>query len=101
MTLTPTQTVPLSYKYLPTAAGAVSGNLAIVSDASNSPLNIALSGTGTAPGQLTANPTSLSFGNVVVGSSKSLTETLSNTGGSSLTISAAAATGTGYSISGL
>ena len=101
VTLTPSQTVTFSVTFAPTAAGAVSGNVAIVSDASNSPLNIALSGTGTAPGQLTSNPTSLSFGNVVVGSSKSLTETLSNTGGSSLTISAASATGAGYSISGL
>ena len=101
VTLTPTQTVTFSVKFAPTAAGAVSGNLAIVSDATNSPLNIPLSGTGVAPGSLTPNPTSLSFGNVVVGSSKPLTETLTNSGGTSLTISAASTTGTGFSISGL
>jgi Cep192 domain 4/Abnormal spindle-like microcephaly-assoc'd, ASPM-SPD-2-Hydin/HYDIN/CFA65/VesB-like, Ig-like domain len=101
VTLTPSQSVNFSVKFAPTAAGGVSGNLAITSDASNSPLNIALSGTGTTAGQLTPSPTSQSFGNVTVGSSKSLTQTLTNSGGSSLTISAASASGTGYSITGL
>ena len=101
VTLTPTQTVTFSVKFAPTVAGAVSGNLAVVSDATNSPLNIALTGTGVAPGQITPNPTSQSFGSVTVGNSKSLNETLTNSGGSNLTISAALATGSGYSISGL
>jgi hypothetical protein len=100
-TLTPSQTVSFNVKFAPAAAGAVSGNLAILSDASNSPLNIPLSGTGVTPGQITPNPTSLSFGSVQVGSSKTLTETLTNSGGSSLTISAASATGTGFTLSGL
>jgi hypothetical protein len=100
-TVTPNQTVNFNVKFAPTGAGAVSGNLAIVSDASNSTLNIPLTGTGITPGQITPNPTSLSFGTVAVGSSKSLNETLTNSGGSSLTISAATATGTGVSISGL
>ena len=52
-------------------------------------------------GALTANPASLAFGSVQVGSSTSLSETLTNTGGSSLTISAASASGTGFSLSGL
>ncbi len=100
-TVAPSQSVTFSVKFAPVTAGAVSGNLAIVSDASNSPLNIALSATGVAQGQITPNPASLSFGNVVVGSSKTLTETLTNSGGSSLTISAATASGSGFSLSGL
>lgn len=100
-TLTPSQTVTFSVKFAPTNAGAVSGNLAIVSDASNSPTNIPLTGTGVAPGQLTPNPTSLSFGNVVVGNSKNLTETLTNSGGSTVTISAASVSGAGMSLSGI
>ena len=100
-TLTPNQTVTFNVKFAPAAAGAVSGNLAIVSDASNSPLNIALSGTGVTQGQITPNPTSLSFGSVTVGSNKTLSETLTNSGGSSLTISAASVTGAGFTISGL
>ena len=100
-TLTPNQTLTFSVKFAPSAAGAVSGNVSIVSDASNSPLNIGLTGTGVTPGQLSPNPTSLAFGNVQVGNSKSLTETLTNSGGSSLTVSAASVTGSGMSLSGL
>src|ERR1019366_7045268 len=44
---------------------------------------------------------SLSFGSVQVGSSASLPETLTNSGGTSLTISAASASGSGFSFSGL
>jgi len=100
-TLTSGQTVTFTVKFAPASAGAVNGNLAIVSDGSNSPLNIGLTGTGVAPGQLTPNPTSLGFGNVQVGNSKNLSETLTNSGGSSLTISAATVTGAGMSLSGL
>jgi hypothetical protein len=86
---------------MPGAAGAVSGNVAITSNGSNPNLNIALSGTGVAPGTLSANPTSLSFGTVQVGSSANLSETLTNTGGTTVTISQANVTGTGFSITGL
>src|SRR5207244_821313 len=87
--------------FSPTSSGSKTGNLAITSDANNPILNIPLSGVGVTQGQITPNPTSLSFGNVVVGSSKTLTETLTNSGGSSLTISAASASGTGFTLSGL
>jgi hypothetical protein len=53
------------------------------------------------PGVLTAAPTSLSFGNVEVGTSQTLVDTLTNTGGSNLTISDAAVTGDGISTTGL
>jgi hypothetical protein len=95
------QSVAFAVKFTPATAGAVSGNLAIVSDTSNSPLNIALSGTGTTPGQLSASPTSLSFGNVQIGSSSTKSETLTNSGGTAITISQANVTGAGYSVSGL
>jgi hypothetical protein len=52
-------------------------------------------------GALTANPASLSFGNVQVGSSQTLTSTLTNTGSASLTIYNDKASGTGYSLSGI
>jgi hypothetical protein len=55
----------------------------------------------TSPGDLTAAPASITFGNVQVGTSQTLTDTVSNTGGSSLTISQATPTGTGFAISGL
>src|SRR5258707_13979536 len=83
------------------AAGAASGNVAITSKGSNPKLTTALSGTGVAAGPLSANPTSLSFGTVQVGSSANLSETLTNTGGTTVIVSQANVTGTGFSITGL
>ena len=100
-TLAPNQSVAFTVTFSPTAAGAANGTLSLVSDAPGSPLNIALTGTGVTQGQLTASPASLTFGNVLVGSSKTLTETLTNSGGTSVTISAATASGAGFSMSGL
>ena len=101
LTLTPSQQVTFSVIFTPPSPGTVNGNLTIISDASNSSLVIPLSGTGVTPGTLSANPTSLSFGNVQVGHNKSLSETLTNTGGSNVTISQDTVTGTGFSVSGL
>ena len=64
-------------------------------------LTIPLSGTGVPPGTLGSNPTSLSFGSVTVGSNQSLSETVTNTGGSSVTISQVGISGTGFSLSGI
>jgi len=52
-------------------------------------------------GTLTATPASVTFGNVQVGTSQTQSDTLSNTGGNTLTISQAAVTGTGFSTTGL
>ena len=54
-----------------------------------------------APGQLAASPTSISFGNVQIGTSQTLSGAITNTGGSSITVTQAAASGTGYSMSGM
>src|SRR5271165_3843333 len=54
-----------------------------------------------APGTLTAAPASVTFGNVQVGTSQIQSDTLANTGGSSLTITEAAVTGAGFTTTGL
>ncbi len=95
------QSATFNVKFAPASAGAASGTLTINSNASNATLSVPLSGTGVTQGQITPNPTSLSFGSVTVGSSKSLSGTLTNSGGTSLTISAASASGTGFTLSGL
>src|SRR5208282_1161044 len=99
LTLGAGQSSTFSVAFAPQTAGSSSGNVAFTSNAAA--MNLPLSGTGVTQGALTANPTSLAFGNVQVGNSSSLSETLTNTGGSSLTISAASAGGTGFSLSGL
>ncbi len=101
LTLTAGQSTSFTVLFHPTASGAASGSVSITSNASNPSLSIALSGTGVTQGTLTANPTSLAFGNVQDNTSKSLSETLTNSGASSLTISAATASGSGFSLSGL
>src|SRR3989449_3273276 len=98
--LTPNQTATLNVAFAPTAAGSVTGSVSVASNATNSPATIGLSGTAV-QGTLAANPASVSFGNVLVGSSGSQTVTLTNSGTASVTLSAASASGTGFSISGL
>ncbi|HMD16452.1 MAG TPA: choice-of-anchor D domain-containing protein, partial [Terriglobales bacterium] len=99
-TLSANQSVTFTATFAPTSAGAASGTLSIVSSASNSPLSIPLSGTGLAAGALTANPSSVSFGNVTVGNNQTVSVTVTNTGGESVTVSSAAATGSGFSFTG-
>jgi uncharacterized protein (DUF58 family) len=100
MTLAAGQTASFSVVFAPTLAGSVTGSVSVVSNATNSPATITLSGSGVQPA-LTVSPTSLAFGNILVGSSSSQTVTLTNTGNSSLTISQATVTGAGFSLSGL
>ncbi|HZW80302.1 MAG TPA: choice-of-anchor D domain-containing protein, partial [Candidatus Deferrimicrobiaceae bacterium] len=90
-----------SILFAPLATGSVSGNLAITSNAVDPTLSMTLSGAGIAAGVLGASPTSLEFGSVQVGNNQALSGTVTNTGGSSVTISQVAASGTGFALSGL
>jgi len=101
LTLAAGQSTTFTVSFAPQGAGTVNGNIALTSNVSNSTLNVPLSGTGVAPAALAANPSSLAFGNVSVGNSQQQTATLTNSGGTSVTISQAVASGAGYSLSGL
>ncbi len=100
ITLTPTQSVSFTASFTPGAAGAASGTLVVVSDAANSPLTVALSGTGMSLGVLSVSPASLSFGNVTVGSSVSLAGSLAATG-TSVTVSSVGADNGQFVVTGL
>jgi hypothetical protein len=100
-TLNAGQSASFTTTFAPTVAGSATGSIAITSTASNSSFSIPLSGTGVTTGTLAANPTSIAFGNVQVGSSQSHSQTLTNTGGSLLHISTATVTGAGFATSGL
>ena len=89
----------LNVVYAPTAGGAASGNVSVTSDANNSPLSVALTGTGAQPG-LSITPASFGFGSIADGQTKSQTFTLTNTGSVALTISQLSVSGAGYSLSG-
>jgi hypothetical protein len=101
LTLTAGQSQGFSVTFTPTAAGSSSGNLAIISNASNSTLTVPLSGNGLAAGSLAPSPSSLSFGSVQVGDNQQLSETLTNSGGVNVNISQANIAGTGFTMSGL
>jgi hypothetical protein len=97
------QSASLSVIYAPTAAGSDTGSLTITSNDPSSPKTIALSGTATsAPvGHLTLNPSTLTFGNVAVGSSSALSATVTNSGQGVVHISKVFASGAGYTESGI
>jgi hypothetical protein len=100
LTLGAGKTLTLSVQFAPAATGAASGRVTIASNASNSSLNIPLSGTGTSTtaATLAASPASVSFGNVTVNSAATKSIAVSNTGSSSVTVSAVGITGTGFSL---
>ncbi len=112
-TLAPGQSVSLTTTFAPQSGGTVTGGLSLAysfpktkargkgSPNSNGTATLYLTGTGTSPGQLTANPSSLNFANVQVGGSLTLMDSLTNTGGASVTILQASVTGTGFGMSGL
>lgn len=97
------QSVVMGVTFAPTAAGTDTGSISIVSNDPASPATIALSGTGTsAPvGHLTLNPSTLTFGNVQVGSNSVLATTVTNSGQSAVHISQVFASGAGFSETGL
>ena len=98
------QSLTVTVRFSPKLTGDASGNISLVDDGSDPNLNVPISGTGYqpgAPGVLSAAPSSLNFGSVAVGGSITLTESLTNTGGTDVTISQANVTGSGFTISGL
>jgi len=99
LTLAPGASSTFNVQYAPTTAGAVNGSVSIVSNASNSPAAVSLSGTGVAATYtLSVSPGSLSFGSVNDGSTASQGFTVTNTGNSNVAISGMTASGAGYSI---
>jgi len=101
LTLSASQNTTFTVTFAPQSTGAATGSVTITSDAPNPTLSMTLSGTGVAVGALSSNPTSLSFGSVQVGSNQALSETVTNTGGSSVTISQVGISGTGFTVSGI
>ena len=112
LTLAPGQNVSVTTTFTARSGGSTSGSLALAysvpkiktrgkNSFSSTSATVSLSGTGATPGQLSASASSLNFANVQVGGSVTATDSLTNTGGASLSISQAAVTGAGFSISGL
>src|SRR5882724_3285584 len=90
-----------SVKFAPTSTGLFSGYISFTGNFTTGSVQYPVSGTGVKPGTVSATPSSVSFGTVATGTTNSQTVQLKNTGGSSLTISSAAVSGTGFTISGI
>lgn len=99
-TLAVAQTLTFTVKFSPTLAQSQSSTLTLLSNAANTRAVVWMNGTGT-KSSVTAAPTRATFGNVAVGVTNSQTIQLKNAGTSGLTISAATATGSGFSVSGI
>jgi len=98
-TIAPSESVPLTVTFLPTTSGAVAGSVTVTNDGG---INVvgAVTGTGVQAG-LSVTPSSASFGSVVTGNANSQTIQMKNSGTASLTVSQVAATGSGFSVSGV
>lgn len=97
-----TSTFNVAFK--PAKTGAITGSASVNFSASGktAALAVPLSGDGVAStGTLEASPTAMSFGNVTVGKSVSLTLDLTNGGNSAITITRSGITGSGFSMSAL
>jgi Abnormal spindle-like microcephaly-assoc'd, ASPM-SPD-2-Hydin len=100
MTIAPGESVTLGIEFAPEQSGAAKGNVAIVSDATNSVLPVSLTGNGNSSAQIVVSPSALNFGNVGVGTSAVLSGTLI-AANSDVTVSTVDETGSGYSLSGI
>jgi hypothetical protein len=101
LTLAPNQASTFGVRFVPTTAGASSGNLSLTASGSTPTVDIALNGAGATPATLTAAPASLTFTNVQVGQTSTQTATITNIGGSNTQISQVGASGAGLSVSGI
>lgn len=106
ITLNPSQNITFTVGFYPLSLGSAIGALTIESNSSSPVLVLSLSGNGTASGNqapaiLVSAPSSLNFGSIPVGSSASQSVTLSNSGGTTLSISGASISGAGFQFTGL
>ncbi len=93
ITVTPNGSIVLNVTFAPASSGPRAATLNIADNASGSPQQVSVSGTGTAPA-VTFTPPSVDFGTVLVNTSSSPSfVTVSNTGNGPLVISAVNMTG--------
>src|SRR2546426_376632 len=97
--LTSGQSYTFTVQFAPKTSGSLTGKISVVYDRSST-ISVAISGTGSTAGQLAVSPLTLNFGSVAVGSSKSMSASLSATG-ASVTVSSATVNSSEFSLSGV
>lgn len=93
------RSLDLNVTFSPAATGWLGAKILITSNASNPTLQLAAGGTGVTSDSLTASPTALSFGQVPIGSTASLTVTLTNARSYTENLRSALMAGSGFSVS--
>src|SRR5262249_40141871 len=75
--LAPAQSVSVSVAFVPQGSGTMNGSMAVICNGMRghkktyaSTITVSLSGNGTSPSQLIANPSGINFGNLQVGSNQ-------------------------------
>jgi hypothetical protein len=97
MSIAPGATSTISVAFKPSSASTFYANLSLVNNSPTSPLVVPVSGSSVASVlQLSASPSSLSFGSLTTGTTSTKSVTLTNSGNSSITISSIAVSGTGF-----
>ncbi len=99
VTLAAGASITFKLLFLPKTSGATTGSLTVLSNGTNRTLTIPLSGTGGAAGTLSVSPGSANLGSVAVGSSKTMSATLTASGASVL-VSSATTTSSEFTVSG-
>ncbi|MBU1298973.1 MAG: choice-of-anchor D domain-containing protein [Bacteroidetes bacterium] len=95
--LAPSASQKFYITFSPTSTGAKSGDVIFSHNAAGSADTVSVSGTGVAP-VFSVSPTNLSYGNVLVGSSKQDSVTVYNTGTATLTISSVTSSDTSFAV---
>jgi Abnormal spindle-like microcephaly-assoc'd, ASPM-SPD-2-Hydin len=94
------QSFDLSVTFTPTAMGWTGGKINFSSNASDANLVLGVEGTGVSVESLSASPSIVSFGQVVMGSSSTVPVVLSNVHSWKTTLSTFQTMGNGFSVSG-
>ena len=94
------QGVDVKVSFTPTALGWTGGAIKFSGNASNATLTFEVAGTGVSSEAVTASPSTVSFGQVAIGTSATLPVVLTNVRSGKVTLSALQTTGSEFSVSG-
>jgi hypothetical protein len=101
LTLAAGESRTFEVSFQPQSIGSFSGHMEFTNNGEVSPVLIGFSGTGVTPGKLVTTPTSFSFGDVRIGTTKSQIATILNSGNEILTLSSAAVSDAAFNLTGL
>jgi hypothetical protein len=100
MVLAAGQSTTATITFAPGSAGWNTGSVTVTSTAANTTLSIGVAGNAVASDPLTASPSSLSFGNVAVGSKSTLPVIITNSQYGKVILTSYQTSGTGFTVSG-